>query len=68
MDSIINFRDNLEDDILDKAIDHSKKCDLMLSLGTTLKVTPASDLVEMGKKPLKLVICNRYFSNQWLMF
>ena len=58
-DSIINFRDNLEEDILNQAIENAKKCDLMLSLGTTMTVTPACDLVEMGKEPLRLVICNR---------
>ena len=59
IDSIINFGDNLEDEILDRAIEEAKKSDLCLSLGTTMQVTPACDLVTMGKKPLKLVICNR---------
>ncbi|OWF48853.1 NAD-dependent protein deacetylase SRT1 [Mizuhopecten yessoensis] len=58
-DSIINFGDLLEDEINDRGGDHASQCDLMLCLGTTLRVTPASDLVELGKHPLKLVICNR---------
>ena len=63
MDTIINFCDHLEEDILDRASKNAKQCDLMLCLGTTLTVTPASDLVEEGKKPLKIVICNRYSGN-----
>ena len=31
----------------------------MLSLGTTMRVTPACDLVLMGREPLQLVIVNR---------
>ena len=58
-DSIINFRDNLEEDILTNAEMHAKKADLCLSFGTTMQVTPACDLVSMGRKPLRLVIVNR---------
>lgn len=59
MDSIINFGDMLEDEISERADHHACQCDLMLCLGTTLQVTPASDLVELGKHPLRLIICNR---------
>ena len=59
MDTIINFRDNLEEAILDRAYEHARKCDLMLCLGTTLTVPPANDLVEVGQQPLRIVICNR---------
>ncbi|XP_060065330.1 NAD-dependent protein deacetylase Sirt6-like [Ylistrum balloti] len=59
IDSIINFRDHLEDEITDRATANASQCDLMLCLGTTLMVTPASDFVELGKHPLRLVICNR---------
>ena len=59
MDTIINFRDNLEDVIYEGAVSESQACDLMLCLGTTLMVTPANELVEMGKRPLRIVICNR---------
>ena len=58
-DSIINFKDNLEEDILSTAESHARKADLCLSLGTTMQVTPACELVEMGQKPLRLVIVNR---------
>ena len=60
MDTIINFGDDLEEDILNRAYDAGKKSDLMLCLGTTLMVTPANSIVEMGKDPLRLVIVNRY--------
>ena len=59
MDTIINFRDLLGEDILDRAKQNSKQCDVMLCLGTTLQVTPASDLVKKMKDMRKLVICNR---------
>ena len=58
-DSIINFRDNLEESILSTAEFHARKSDLCLCLGTTMQVTPACELVEMGQKPLRLVIVNR---------
>lgn len=58
-DTIINFGDNLEDKIFSNAEDHARKNDLCLCLGTTLRVTPACELVEGGQKPLRLVICNR---------
>lgn len=59
IDSIINFRDNLEEGILQNSERISQKADLILSLGTTMQVTPACDLVLMGKEPLRLVIVNR---------
>ena len=58
-DSIINFRDNLEEAILNNAERHAQQADLCLSLGTTMQVTPACELVEMGKQPLRLVVINR---------
>jgi len=58
-DTIINFGDNLEEQIFSNAEDHAAKSDLCLCLGTTLRVTPACELVESGQKPLRLVICNR---------
>ena len=59
MDTIINFRDLLGEDILNRAKQNSKQCDVMLCLGTTLQVTPASDLVKKIKDMRRLVICNR---------
>ncbi len=58
-DSIINFGDDLEETILTTATEHAQQADLCLSLGTTMQVTPACDLVEMGQHPLRLVIVNR---------
>lgn len=58
-DSIINFGDDLEEKVLSRAEHHAKSADLCLSLGTTMQVTPACNLVEMGRKPLRLVIVNR---------
>lgn len=58
-DTIINFGDNLEEDIISQAEQQAGKSDLCLSLGTTMRVTPACDLVVMGAQPLQLVIVNR---------
>jgi len=58
-DTIINFGDNLEEQIFSNAEEHAAKSDLCLCLGTTLRVTPACELVESGQEPLRLVICNR---------
>ena len=58
-DTIINFGDNLEDDIFSNTEEHAKKNDLCLCLGTTLRMTLACELVESGQKPLRLAICNR---------
>ncbi|KAJ3435914.1 nad-dependent protein deacetylase sirtuin-7 [Anaeramoeba flamelloides] len=59
-DSIINFGENLNSKILKKATEVSKKCDLALVLGTSLKVTPASSLpvISVKRQTGKLVICN----------
>ena len=59
MNTIINFGDSLEKHVLSNAQEHAKKNDLVLCLGSSLRVIPACDLVEMGQKPVKLVICNR---------
>jgi mono-ADP-ribosyltransferase sirtuin 6 len=59
MNTIINFSEYLETDIQENAEEHAERSDLFLSLGTTLRVTPACDLVEMGKQPIRLIVCNR---------
>lgn len=62
MNTIINFGDYLESDVLDGAEKHAEQSDLVLALGTTLQVSPANDLVESGQDPTRLVICNRYLN------
>lgn len=59
IDTIINFRDHLEEEILSRAETEAGQSDLILCLGTTLMVTPAADLVDMAKGKQPLVICNR---------
>ena len=58
MNTIINFGD-LEADVLGNATNNAKRADLVLALGSTLQVSPANSLVEMGQKPTRLIICNR---------
>merc|ERR1712223_1762885 len=45
-DTIINFGEDLNQDILDKAQENTDQCDVMLALGSSLTVTPAADLPE----------------------
>lgn len=59
MNTIINFGDYLEADVLGNATNYAKRADLVLALGSTLQVSPANSLVEMGQKPTRLIICNR---------
>ncbi|XP_048764192.1 NAD-dependent protein deacetylase Sirt6-like [Ostrea edulis] len=59
MNTIINFGDYLEEDVLGNAVHHAERADLVITLGSTLQVSPANSLVEMGEKPTRLVICNR---------
>lgn len=58
-DTIINFRDNLDVATLNSATEQAQRADLCVSLGSTMTVTPACDLVEMGIQPVRLVIVNR---------
>lgn len=58
-DSIINFRDNLDAVNLSTATEHAQRMDMCVSLGSTMRVTPACELVEMGIAPVRLVIANR---------
>lgn len=61
IDTIINFGDNLEEDIIAAAEDEAAKADLVICLGTTISVTPASYIVEdcCRRKTCRVVICNR---------
>merc|ERR1719493_383313 len=45
-DTIINFNENLVEEILDKAQENTDQCGVMLALGSSLTVTPAADLPE----------------------
>ena len=58
-DSIINFGDDLEESILTRAELEAGKADVMLSLGSTMQVTPACHLVVKNRKVVRLVIVNR---------
>ncbi len=58
-DSIINFGDDLEEHILSTAEREVSQADVVLSMGTTMQVTPACDLVLKAQTPLQLVIVNR---------
>lgn len=58
-DSVINFGENLRDDVYDPAATLGGGADLMLTLGSSLRVTPACDIpLEMTQNGGKLVIVN----------
>ena len=59
MNTIINFGDYLEGPVLGSAEKNAQQADLVLCLGSTLRVSPANALVEAGQEPIRLVICNR---------
>jgi len=51
-DSIINFGEDLKERVLDESYEQGEKCDLMLSLGSSLRVTPACDIpADCGRNP-----------------
>jgi len=57
----VAFSQSMPDLCLDKAEEESKKCDLSICLGTSMRVSPACDLPLLGKKRNKnhkLVIVN----------
>lgn len=43
-DTIINFGENLEKRILDKAFKEHEKADLVIACGSSLRVSPASEM------------------------
>lgn len=56
----ISFGQNLDPDVLDRAIQWSRECDLMLAVGSTLIVEPAASLPRIAKKNgALLAIVNR---------
>ena len=55
----ISFGQNLEPDVIERAIDVSADCDLMLAVGSTLSVYPAANCVPVAKsKGATVVIVN----------
>lgn len=59
MDTIINFGENLRDEDLDMGFAQGNDADLMLALGSSLRVTPAADMAAAtAEKGGKLVIVN----------
>ncbi|GFN87656.1 NAD-dependent protein deacetylase sirt6-like [Plakobranchus ocellatus] len=60
MNTIINFGDRLESDVLDRAEAQATMSDSVLARGSTLTVSPANTLVTMGQRPVRLMICNRH--------
>lgn len=58
-DSIINFGENLKKEILDEGFSQSAHADLMLAMGSSLRVTPAADMVvETNNNQGQVVIIN----------
>lgn len=55
---VVLFDEWLDDDIFDKAYYEAKKCDLMISIGSSLLVRPACSLLSEIPKTAKLVIIN----------
>jgi NAD-dependent deacetylase len=56
---VVLFDEWLDDSIFDKAYWETKKCDLMIVVGSSLVVRPACSLVEEINKDCKLVIINK---------
>ena len=58
-DTIINFGENLNENILELGFQNCQAADLCLVMGTSLRVTPAADMPKMtALKGGNLVICN----------
>ena len=58
-DTIINFGEDLRDIDLDTGFDQGAKADLMLCVGSSLRVTPAADMAgETLENGGKMVIIN----------
>ena len=43
-DTIINFKENLDQEILDSGFANCERADLCLAMGSSLRVTPAADM------------------------
>ena len=59
LDTIINFGENLNENILDLGFQNCGASDLCLVMGTSLRVSPACDMPKLtAEKGGNLVICN----------
>lgn len=59
IDTIINFGENLNKDILDAGFQNGAMSDLCVAMGSSLRVTPAADMpLECARNGGNLVICN----------
>lgn len=58
-DTIINFGENLREDILDTGYAHGSEADVMLCVGSSLRVNPAADMAALtAQRGGNLVIIN----------
>ncbi|XP_033745249.1 NAD-dependent protein deacetylase SRT1-like [Pecten maximus] len=57
--TVVNFGDKLEEKVLSGAVAQAEMATFVLALGSSLRVSPANSLIQMGKEPLRLAICNR---------
>jgi len=59
IDTIINFGENLDSDVINAGFNNGREADLCLCMGSSLRVTPAANIpVETKKNKGKLVIVN----------
>eukprot|EP00455_Lapot_gusevi_P048667 TRINITY_DN6765_c0_g2_i6.p1 TRINITY_DN6765_c0_g2~~TRINITY_DN6765_c0_g2_i6.p1 ORF type:complete len:564 (-),score=181.36 TRINITY_DN6765_c0_g2_i6:76-1767(-) len=54
-DSIIHFKENLPEQALELAIRHSRAADLVLCIGSSLRVSPTCNLPERAKGPVCII-------------
>jgi len=57
-DTIINFGENLNPSILEEGFSHGERADVMLALGSSLRVNPAADMARVTSDFGNLVIVN----------
>jgi NAD-dependent deacetylase len=55
---VVLFDESLDDDVFDGAYYETKKCDLMIAIGSSLAVQPAASLLSEIPTTAKLVIIN----------
>ncbi|CAG9330416.1 unnamed protein product [Blepharisma stoltei] len=59
IDTIINFHENLDSDVINAGFTNGRNADLCLCMGSSLRVTPAANIpLETKKRGGKLVIVN----------